>query len=200
MACLTESGLEECAQEIMCSYNGPKYEGAAQTIFPAKATVAYHGPQSFTENLTINQLHLWAFSHAGWDALYFHAKGASRQLTNVDAQMRHRWRRCLLSNLVCNWRSCVDDLNRGAEMVTCHWLTGQADGTQNIPAGNFLWVKSDFVATLPSMYKRDRIKMSGMTSPESRYEAEVFWGNGPRLPKVIDKHPGHPNVHYESTL
>jgi len=79
-------------------------------------------------------------------------------------------------------------------------LTGQADGTQNIPAGNFLWIKSDFVATLPSMYKRDRIKLSGMTSPESRYEAEVFWGNGTRLPKVIDKHPGHPNVHYKSTL
>jgi hypothetical protein len=98
----------------------------------------------------------------------------------------------MLRNLVWGWRQCIEDLNGGAEMVCCHFLRNMADGTQHIPAGNFLWIRSDFVTTLPSMHLRQRIIDDGIAAASSRYEAEVFWGNGPRLPIIVDKHPGPP--------
>lgn len=86
-------------------------------------------------------------------------------------------------DLVSNWRRSVADLESGYDIVCSSWLWGQCDGTQNIPAGNFLWIKSDFAATLPSILMRDRIKRDGVGALSSRYESEVYWGNGPR-PKV----------------
>jgi hypothetical protein len=39
--------------------------------------------------------------------------------------------------------------------------------------------------------ERDRIKVSGLKHPDSKYEAEVWLGNGPRVPKIKDYHgPG----------
>lgn len=60
---------------------------------------------------------------------------------------------------------------------------------QSIWAGNFWWAKSDFLRTLPSIMNRERIKISGLGAAESRFESEVWIGNGPRLPRVRDYHP-----------
>ncbi len=119
--------------------------------------------------------------------LYVHQKGASR-----ERQTEHitNWRKCMTKHLVTNWWKCVSDLDSGYESVGCHWLTNQADGTQSIWAGNFWWAKASFLRTLPSVMVRSRIKMSGVDSHESRYEAEVHIGNGPRLPRIKDYHHG----------
>jgi hypothetical protein len=95
----------------------------------------------------------------------------------------------MMKNAVQNWRTCVQDLDSGLESVGSHWMTGdQTPPGQSIWAGNFGWAKSAFLATLPSIMERDRIKLSGIDSIESRYESEVWIGNGPRLPKVKDYH------------
>jgi hypothetical protein len=81
-------------------------------------------------------------------------------------------------------------MESGAESVGCHWLTGKsADHNQNLWGGNFFWAKASFLRTLPSIYERGIIKVSGIKSIESRYEAEVWIGNGARLPIVKDYHP-----------
>ncbi len=85
-----------------------------------------------------------------------------------------------MNDLVTNWKGCVIDLRNGYDIACSCWEWGMCDGTQNIPPGNFLWIRSDFVAKLPSIYDRARIKQSGIKSAESRFESEVFWGNGPR--------------------
>ena len=98
------------------------------------------------------------------------------------------WRHAMMQDLVMGWRECVAALDAGSDIACSHWMWNMADGTQHIPAGNFLWVKSEFAAALPSMFLRDRIKVSGISSLESRYEAEVFWGNGKR-PSVYQVRP-----------
>jgi hypothetical protein len=98
----------------------------------------------------------------------------------------------MMRNLIWGWKQCVFDLDR-YESVGCHWLTNQSqDFNQNLWAGNFWWAQASFLATLPSIYKRTRIEVSGIDSLESRFEAEVWIGNGPKLPKVKDYHRQHP--------
>lgn len=95
-----------------------------------------------------------------------------------------KWREAMMKYCVAGWRDCVAAMDAGVESAGCHFMRNLADGTQNIWAGNFFWVTSDFVNTLPSIYLRDRIKVSGIASLESRYESEVWIGNGVRCPTV----------------
>jgi hypothetical protein len=143
-----------------------------------------HGLECKTENLTIYELEKWAPEHPGWFVLYLHAKGATHPHGSPYGETISKpWRQGMMQDLVTNWRRCVWDLESGYDIACSFWLWNMCDGTQHLPEGNFLWVKSDFVAKLPSILERDRIKVSGIGSPESRWEAEVHWGNGPR-PKV----------------
>lgn len=182
MQALNQSGLTEAAEEIHICYNGSEEErDFAQVIAPAKAQIVCHGLESFAENLTIVRLWEWSHSHPGWAVLYAHAKGATHPPESPYAQgVSAPWRKTMLTYMVGGWQQCVKDLESGADIVCCHWLWNMADGTQHIPAGNFLWLNSSFIASLPSMHERARIKQSGIAAAESRYEAEVFWGNGRR--------------------
>jgi hypothetical protein len=95
----------------------------------------------------------------------------------------------MMLHCVTNWKKCVADLDAGAEAVGCHWMQG-LPGNQNIFAGNFWWAKASYLRTLPSIFERERIQKSGIKHVDSRYEAEVWLGFGPRLPIVKDYHPG----------
>lgn len=97
----------------------------------------------------------------------------------------------MMRRCVTEWRQVVAELDAGFEAVGCHWLTGMGhDKSQHYFAGTFWWATSNFLATVPSMYLRDRIKESGIASLESRYEAEVWIGNG-RMPKIKDLETTH---------
>lgn len=192
MKTLKESGLEDAAKEIHIGVNGSKEsEVYAKQFLPSKAAITYHGLESRAENLTIVMLEQWLKEHDGWAVLYLHSKGATHDLESAYAQYAGSWRRTMMGHLVFNWRFCVKDLREGAEACGCNWLVGQGwDHSQNIFGGNFWWAKSGFLRTLPSIYERERIKTSGIGALESRYESEVWIGNGPRLPIVKIYHPG----------
>jgi len=184
MAMLKESGLEDAASEIHCGVNGGcESVPFAESVFPKKATIKYHGLQSRAENLTIVMLHDWCKSHPGWKVLYFHSKGATHgPESDYGNGSSTPWRRGMMADLVGGWKRCVKDLETH-DIACSHWMWNMADGTQHIPAGNMTWTTSDFAATLPSMFLRERIKQDGIGAVTSRFEAEVFWGNGKR-PKV----------------
>lgn len=194
MSQLEESGLSIYADEITVGINGPVEESraAASMFLPAKSRMVFHGPNSFAENLTIVEIEKWLPAHPDWLVLYFHAKGCSHPEGSSYAETKSKpWRRAMMHHLVTNWRQCVADLESGAEAVGCNWLTGMGwDHSQNIFGGNFWWARASYLLTLPSIYARERIKTSGIASAESRYEAEVWIGNGPRLPVVRVYHPG----------
>lgn len=182
MAALKTSGLEDAAAEIHIGVNGTKDESEpfAGLLFPEKAQVTYHGLQCRNELRTILMLEEWVKTHPNWNVLYFHSKGATHA---PDSHYGHNisapWRIGMMQDLVLNWRTCCKELDAGHDIVCSHFMWRMADGTQHIPCGNFLWLTSDFAAKLPSFMLRDRLRVSGLDSVESRFEAEVYWGNGP---------------------
>lgn len=179
---LRSSGLVDAAAEIIIGINGGKEsESVAKACFPGKAKLVFHGVESKAENLTLVELEKWSKTHPGWAILYLHSKGISYPVGSHYADLiATPWRRAMMTYLVGNWWQCVKDLDGGYDIACCQWLWGCLDGTQHIPAGNFLWVRSNFVVRLPSIYQRARIKLSGIAALESRHEAEVYWGNGPK--------------------
>lgn len=182
--------LERCDEMIVGCNGGNESVAVARQIIPPKARLVMHGLQSKAENLTIVEIEKWAPSHPGWAILYFHSKAATHQPGDDYHKFSSKWRREMMADLVGNWKDCVAALKAGNDIVCSHFMWGMgSDRSQHIPAGNFLWVTSDFAAKLPSMYHRDRIKQSGIAGAESRFESEVYWGNGPR-PKV---HQWRPN-------
>jgi hypothetical protein len=188
---MEKAGLVSAADEMIVGINGgQESEDIASVLLPKKAKLVFHGLQSRAENPTIVLLENWAEVHPGWAILYLHAKGSSHEHGSPYGQnVSGPWRRAMMADLVENWRACVADLEAGAEMVCSHFMRNMADGTQHIPAGNFLWTTANFVRTLPSIFMRERIKVSGIDALESRFEAEVYWGNGPRLPMVKEWRP-----------
>lgn len=188
---LQQSGLlEECEQMIVGCNGGEESKEVARLVIPPKAKMIFHGLKSKAENLTIIELERWAPLHLDWMILYFHSKGATHDPeSSYGKTVSAPWRRAMMDDLVMNWRECVSTLQAGADIVCSHWLWNMgSDQSQHIPAGNFLWIKAQFAANLPSMYLRDRIKESGISAAESRFEAEVKWGNGVR-PIVAQMRP-----------
>ncbi len=191
---LKQSGLLDACDEMIVGVNGGvESEVPALMTLPAKAKVVYHGLASRAENLTIVALHEWCKTHLGWAVLYFHAKGCTHPAdSDYGKNVSGPWRRAMMDDLVGGWRNCMADMEAGYDVACSHWLWGMADGTQHIPCGNFAWVRSSFAASLPDMHLRERIKQSGIGNVESRYEAEVFWGNG-RKPTVKQYRPNGGN-------
>jgi hypothetical protein len=186
------SGLTDAASEIVIGVNGGREShDIACLIVDPKAKLVIHGPQSRSENLTIVEIEKWAATHPGWYVLYFHAKGCTHEKTSDYAmKVIDPWRNTMMFDLVTYWRRCVADLDSGFESVGSYFLSGALDGSQHLWCGNFWWAKSDFLAQLPSIYKRERIALSGIGSLESRFEAEVWIGNGRRPPIVKEYRPG----------
>lgn len=187
---LRQSGLLDACDEMIVGCNGGEESlDTARIVIPSKAKLVMHGLESKSENLTIVELEKWAPRHLGWLILYFHSKGATHPLgSNHSRKVSTPWRRAMMEDLVMNWRYCVQMLEYGADIVCSHWMWNMADGTQHIPAGNFLWIKATFASRLPSILLRDQIKKKGVGSLESRFEAEVKWGNGP-TPAVFQMRP-----------
>lgn len=189
---LEGSGLLEACSHFVVGLNGGQESESFKTVLiPAKAKVVMHGLASKAENLTLVELEKWAPNNPDWCVLYFHAKGCTHDATSDYGKFAARWRNCMMRRCVVEWRNCIELLESGYEAVGCHWLTGMGqDKSQSLFAGNFWWATSNFLKTVPSIFLRDRIKQSGIASVESRYEAEVWIGNG-KLPKAKDLETSH---------
>lgn len=187
---LEKSGLLAAASHFCVGINGgDESRKIADKCLPGTAHKVFHGLQCKNENRTILELEKWLPFHDDWNVLYFHSKGATHSL---DDPMAAAWRGCMMKHCVTNWRRCVQDLDSGHDMVGVHWMEPPATPEgQYIFAGTFNWSKASYLLTLPSLMQRDRIKVSGLDAPISRYEAEVYFGNGPVKPHVKDYHgPG----------
>lgn len=183
-------GLLPEADEFYVGVNGGQESfQICNLLFPFKTHITFHGLQCHNECRTLRMIEEWLPGHDDWYVLYWHSKGATKKPGDGFTTI---WRNCMMKHCIMNWRQCVADLDAGYDAVGCHWMQPPATPPgQNIFAGTFWWAKASYLMTLPSIMERDRIKLSGLDSAESRYEAEVWIGNGPRLPKVKDYHgPG----------
>jgi hypothetical protein len=182
-----DSGLEKAASEIHIGLNGGQESlEPARLVFPAKAEITLHGQDSKNECSTILMLEDWVKTHPDWYVLYFHCKGATHP---PGHGISDRWRGCMMRNNVLLWHRCVADLMTGCDAVGCHWMEPpETPEGQYIFAGTFFWAKSNFMRELPSIMDRPQIKKTGLKHLDSRYEAEVWLGNGPRRPVIKDYH------------
>ena len=185
---LRQSGLLDAASEFHVGLNGGLESLiVASVLIPPKAKVVLHGLQCHNENRTILMLEKWLPGHEDWYVLYFHAKNSSH-LTDTGVGLP--WRACMTRHCISNWRTCVAALDQGYDVASAHYMFPPATPPgQHIMAGNFWWAKASFLATLPSIMNRDRIRLSGIDASESRFEAEVWIGNGSRVPRIKDFHP-----------
>ncbi len=185
---LNGSGLMNAAQEIIVGVNGGEEDRLfTDCLFPEKAQIIFHGAQCRNECRTIVAMEHWLTTHPDWYVLYMHTKGAAH-----PCDLNDRWRRCMCRTCIIRWRECVSALEQGYEAAGVHWAPSMGvHMDQFYFAGTFFFATSNFLRTLPSICERDRIKESGIDSVESRYEAEVWIGNGPRLPRVKDMDRGH---------
>ncbi len=188
MSELKSCGLEDAATEIHCGVNGGEESRVfCVGLFPERSKVTLHGLQCRNECRTIRLLEQWLPGHMDWHVLYFGAKGATHPPSDP---LRTSWRQCMMKHLVTDWRKCVADLESSYESVGCHWMQPpQTPTTQYIWAGTFFWSKASYLLTLPSIMERGRIKESGIDAMESRFEAEVWIGNGSRRPSIMDYCP-----------
>ncbi len=192
MSRLVATGLADAASEIIVGLNGGEESlDVARLIVPPKAQIVLHGLACKNENPTIVLMENWIKAHPEETyVLYLHAKGSSHDPATPYGQFDAKWRDCMMNACVENWHQCVHDL-ANYEAVGCHWLTGQGhDHSQHYFAGTFFWARASFLRTLPSIMERERIKVSGLGAAESRFESEVWLGNGPRLPTIRDYHLG----------
>ncbi len=193
MKALRDSGLEAHAYDIQIGINGGKEsEPHAAGLLPRKAKVIYHGTECRNELRTLLMVEDWCKTHRGEAyILILHSKGATHAPDSGYAQtMSTPWRKRMMDTCVWGWAECVD-LLRTHEAVGAHWLTEQGwDKSQFYFAGTCYWVRASFFRTIPSVMTRQRIKDSGIDSPESRFEAEVILSIGPRLPKVKNLYNG----------
>lgn len=194
MKALQDSGLLDAASNFFIGVNG-EY-GTSPVTFPEKANVIYNGSRCKTELRTLRVLEKWLPGHEDWAVLFFHSKGATHKIGDSHSDP---WRNCSMHHLVKNWEYCVADLRRGLDSAGTHWMTGdETPPGQSIWAGNMFWATGKFLLTLPSVMEREQIKKLGLDHVESRYEAEVWIGNGPKLPKIVDLcpnwNPGRPHA------
>jgi hypothetical protein len=194
MSVLKRSGLQYVASEIHIGVNGKKdnlsdYVG----LFPRGSKVVFHGDNCRTELRTLLMIEEWCYDHKGEaNILYFHSKGATHVPGSIhEVTISTPWRNCMMHTCVEKWRFCVKDLE-SHEAVGCHWRSLRLPGSSEIQsyfAGTFWWCRASFFRTIPSFTTRERIKISGIDSIDSRYESEVHLGNGPRLPNVKNYYP-----------
>ena len=190
MLAFEQSGLLEAASEFVVGLNGHPEATMdyARLAIPPKAKIILHGKDSFAENPTLLHMAEFAQNHPDWIMAYAHSKSATHDPQSDYGKFATKWRRCMEETVIWNWRECVKELESGRyDACGNHWLTGQGwDHSQHYFAGNHYWITAKFLNTIPSMLTRERIRTSGLSSLESRYEAEVIIGNGPRLPRVRD--------------
>lgn len=191
---MTLSGLLSAADRLFVGVNGGVESFAiASELLPPNAVVYFHGLGSRNELRTLLMLEHFVDEvtrfdpDADWSICYHHAKGASHPVAD---DQNDRWRRCMERHVIGDWRPCVAALAAGYDAAGAHYLMPPStpDG-QRIFAGNFFWARSRYLKTVTSLLERERIYESGIETLESRYEAEVYVGNGRPPPRVLDLHP-----------
>lgn len=193
MSAIKQSGLEDAADQIHIGINGGiESEIFTKALLPEKAHLAYHGLQCRSENRTMKMLHDFALSKSEeWHILYFHPKGASHAHDCDYARtVSTPWRNRMMKHVIYDWRQCIADMP-GYHAVGCHWIErGAEGGFQRFFGGAFWWARASFLRDIPSLLERDRIKQDGLDSFESRYENEVWIGNGPYAPVIKSYYNG----------
>ena len=186
MKLMVDSGLYDAANEIHIGLNGEgDDEQFVREHLPVGCILHVHGNQSVSLLPTMRLLQYWLPGHEEWLVFFWHMKG----VTHPGELMRKAWRACLERHVIKDWKKCAGTLqqNEWIESAGCHWLLGTDEGRPVHFWGGVFWcTKAKFLLTLPPLIDQ-------CVTRAQWYACEHWIGEGPRLPRVIDFHPGWPN-------
>lgn len=178
LANLKLSGVWDAAKQIFIGVNGDEeamkfvrhMAGDKPIVFQNEPEMRPSG-----EIPTMRTMHEMSKVYDGHRFLYLHTKGASHPPGSPGWEHRRDWRKTMENVVIWRWRECMSHMDRGAESVG-NWWNEAPNGSYW--AGTFFWATSDFLATLPFL------SIEGHHSA-GRFEAEVWIGRGPRLPRYV---------------
>lgn len=185
---LTDSGLLDAADHFVAGINGGKESEDCAKLYLPRAEHVFHGLEGTSTNHTTQLMRDFCEDHPDWNVLYFHSKGLAHHVPEYASYLEweNRWIKCMVTNCIHNWRTCVEDLET-YESVGCHWMLNIGSAkADNIWGGTFFWVRSDFVKTIPAVSECPLVKEFGINSKEARATSEHYIGLGPRLPTTKD--------------
>lgn len=107
-------------------------------------------------------------------ALYLHQKGITAQNTFLHTCMT-QWRHLMDYWCIEKWKSCIDKLNEGYNIVGCNFSKQPV----NHFSGNQYWATSEFISTWPTLQYPSSVgfKPQIESSMESyRYDVEFLYG------------------------
>lgn len=199
MRLLEKSGLLEAASHVHIGLNGTmEHAIKLGPHTPTKAELQLNGDKARSEIPTLRRLQKWLPGHEDWNVCYFHSKG----ITKTDYEPYIRWRRCMESRIIANWRRCVADLGLDYESVGAHWISRQRNPQYDddklnagpdwnlnghIWGGNFWWAKASFLSSLPALPEN-----SGCRHED--FLAEIWIGSGKRDATARDYAPHWPTT------
>lgn len=175
---LKSVGLTDSAKEIVIGMNGDDNDMFKLREVVGEKPIILPMPKDLWPSGEVGTMRAMAEiiqGHAPSHVLYFHTKGLSFPPGHGLHEHRRDWRKSMSAVVIDRWRECVALLEQGHESVGNWWniaFNGQ------YWAGNFFWVTSEFLLTLPYLDIKDQ-------NEGGRYEAEVWIGRGPRLPRYV---------------
>lgn len=173
---LGQSGLHDACDQFIIGVNGAEEEAERiRAGVGPKAQVVAHPPEKWSsgECPTLQYLGEWVLGFPDHYVLYLHMKGVTHARNSPGHRMWKEWRHAMQDVCVRQWPRCVAWLDNGYESVGTRWMD-QSNGSYW--AGNFWWAKASFLATLPPIKPEGHLQ-------GGRFEAEVWIGKGPRLPR-----------------
>jgi hypothetical protein len=173
------SGLyQEAGCEFNIGINGKEPEvDIMQHLYPA-SRIQMHDPSEWVcgEVPTLKWLRSRLPDLSGRAIGYFHMKGISHHHSTRSQLQVDRWRNTMENVVIRRWRDCVAKLQLGYESSGVLWHRAF---NGHYWAGNFWWATAEFLSTLPPLEANGQIA-------SGRFEAEVWIGRGPRLPRVFN--------------
>lgn len=180
LSSMSRSGVLDKAKWFFVSVNGPvkdaKVVERVALNFGAKNLLVTPNDEcdwGSDEVPTLRQLDVIAEVYPESYMLYLHMKGLGHPPPSSYHDFAKSWRGRMQDVVVDRWRECVKHLDNGFDSVG-QWWNKAPNG--EYWAGNFWWATSKFINTLPP------IDVSGQHRG-GRYEAELWIGRGPALPK-----------------
>lgn len=170
-----DCGLYQAADQFIVGLNGDEADAdVIQYLFP-KASIVRHAQTDWIagEVPTLNYLHDWLYGFPNHFVCYFHMKGLSSPPTDPRHHHWKTWRRTMEYAVLWKWTECVKLLRNGYDSVGTMWYKAP---NGSYWAGNFWWATAQFLKTLPEIKPRGHLG-------GGRYEAEIWIGKGPKLPR-----------------
>lgn len=187
-----DSGLMAAQSHFLAGINGGSESEVYAKLHLPEATHMFHGLDCISANLTFDEIRKFSLTHPGWNVFMFHSKGLAHHSDDPHnkayTEFENRWIKCMVDNLIYNWRTCVEDLETH-DSVGCHWMARVGvPPVDFIWGGNMFWATSDFFATLPAFEDCPLVKQFGIRTLAGNSTGEQWIGLGPRLPNIKDYH------------